>query len=285
MTLPITHYVKTKLGHEIGVKIFKPITPIDKSIIISSATGVLQRYYSKFANHFSSLGYTVYTFDYYGIGESKRKPLKEIDTDLKSWGENDQAAVVDYAKLKHPYDKLILVTHSIGGQILSFNKSLDKVDAIVTVASQSGYWKHWKGFERFKLYVFWNALIPVFTPIFGYFPAKKLGLFESLPKNMVKQWSAWGKKPDYILSELKHENTMFAVYDKPMLILSVPKDEYASKSAVDWLAQQFINAKIDRRHLVPEELGIPNIGHFGFFREAFKPSLWKMTEEWIENHS
>ena len=155
----------------------------------------------------------------------------------------------------------------------------------MTVASQSGYWKHWKGFERFKLYVFWNALIPVFTPIFGYFPAKKLGLFESLPKNMVKQWSAWGKKPDYILSELKHENTMFAVYDKPMLILSVPKDEYASKSAVDWLAQQFINAKIDRRHLVPEELGIPNIGHFGFFREAFKPSLWKMTEEWIENHS
>ena len=72
-------------------------------------------------------------------------------------------------------------------------------------------------------------------------------------------------------------------FDKHLLALSFPKDIYASKTAVDWLTNQFINAKVDRRHLNPEELGISNIGHFGFFRSKFKDSLWHMTHQWIAN--
>ena len=278
----VSHLIDTKLRHQLSVTVFIPTKSIERSIVISSATGVLQRYYHKFAKHFASIGYTVYTFDYSGIGASNRSPLKQNLIDLKAWGENDQAAVVDYAKLQHPDHQLILVTHSIGGQILPFNKSLNKVDAIITVASQSGYWKHWKGFERFKMYVFWNIHIPLLTPLFGYFPAKTLGLFENLPKHMAKQWRRWAQYSDYMLSEFALEDTEFITYSNPILVLSVPKDEYAPKSAVDWLGNQFINAKVDRHHLIPEELGIPNIGHFGFFRAQFKDSLWKMVEKWVE---
>ena len=280
-----SHRIATKLGHQLGVTTFSPINPIGKSIIISSATGVLQRYYAKFAMHFATIGYTVYTFDYSGIGASNLSPLRHNTIDLKAWGENDQAAMVEYAKTQNPDDKFIVMTHSIGGQILPFNKSLDNVDAIITVASQSGYWKHWSGFEKFKMLVFWNVMIPALTPIFGYFPAKKIGLFESLPKNMVKQWRRWAQRPNYMLSEFNIEDTEFVNYTKPVLVLSVPKDEYAPKPAVDWLAEQFTNAKVDRRHLIPTELGIPNIGHFGFFREQFKASLWKMVEEWIKQNN
>lgn len=247
----------------------------------------MQPYYSRFASHFAELGYTVYTFDYSGIGKSGSSiiDIKLNTIDLKTWGENDQAAVVGYAKSQNPNHKLIVITHSIGGQILAFNKSMSQIDAIITVASQSGFWKHWKGYERFRMFTFWYVLIPILTPRFGYFPAKKIKLFENLPKNMVYQWQRWGKHKDYMLSEFNFENLEFKNFKNSLLALSFPKDEYAPSVAVDWLAKQFVNADVDRRHIIPEDLGVSNIGHFGFFRSQFKDSLWNMTHDWIENHS
>ena len=280
-------YIKTPLGHQLGLTIFKPKISNHKSIIISSATGVLQHYYFKFSTYFSELGYTVYTFDYSGIGKSNLSTahLKQNKIDLKAWGENDQASVIAYVKSENPKHKTILITHSIGGQLLAFNKSNAQIDAIITVASQSGYWKHWKGFDRFKMYIFWHVLIPTLTPIFGYFPAKKIGLFENLPKEMAHQWQRWGKQKDYMLSEFDFENLQFKNYKNSLLALSFPNDEFASKSSVDWLASQFVTARVDRRHIIPEELGLPHIGHFGFFRSQFKDSLWQMMHEWIESNS
>lgn len=280
-------YIKTPLGHQLGLTIFKPKISNHKSIIISSATGVLQHYYFKFSTYFSELGYTVYTFDYSGIGKSniRTTPLKQSKIDLKAWGENDQTSVINYALSQNPNDKIILISHSIGGQLIAFNKSNAQIDAIITVASQSGYWKHWKGFDRFKMYIFWHILIPTLTPVFGYFPAKKIGLFENLPKEMAHQWQRWGKQKDYMLSEFDFENLQFKNYKNSLLALSFPNDEFASKSSVDWLASQFVTARVDRRHIIPEELGLPHIGHFGFFRSQFKDSLWQMMHEWIESNS
>ncbi|WP_178984489.1 alpha/beta hydrolase family protein [Winogradskyella helgolandensis] len=287
MTKPIGLDITTPLGHHLGLSVFKPKSSNYKSIIISSATGVLQHFYFKFATYFSELGYTVYTFDYSGIGKSNPNTthLKQNTINLKDWGENDQTSVIGYAKAKNPNHKLIVITHSIGGQILAFNKNMANIDAIITVASQSGYWKLWKGYERFKMFAFWYALIPSLTPLFGYFPAKKIKLFENLPKNMVYQWRHWGKHKDYILGEFNFEDLQFKNFNKHLLALSFPNDEYASKSSVDWLAKQFINAQVNRQHIIPEDLNISNVGHFGFFRSQFKESLWKMTNEWIENNT
>lgn len=287
MNKPLDLYINTPLGHDLNLTVFKPKISLNKSIIISSATGVLQRYYHKFAAYFSELGYTVYAFDYSGIGKSNLNiaELKQNTIDLKAWGENDQASVISYAKSQNPEHKIIVITHSIGGQILAFNKNIAQIDAIITVASQSGYWKHWKGFERFKMYTFWYVLIPTLTPLFGYFPAKKLKLFENLPKQMVYQWGSWGKNEDYFLSKFKFDDLQFKKFNKNLLALSFPKDEYASKASVDWLADQFVNAKLERQHIVAEDFGISDVGHFGFFRRKFKDSLWTMTHEWIEKHS
>ena len=186
--------------------------------------------------------------------------------------------------MQHPNHKNIIITHSIGGQILAFNKQISQIDNIITVASQSGYWKFWKGYERFRMFIFWYLLIPTLTPLFGYFPAKKIKLFENLPKQMAYQWMRWGKHKDYMLSEFDYEELQFKNFNKCLLSLSFPKDEYATKDAVDWLTKQFSSAKVERRHIIPDTIGIENVGHFGFFRKKFKDSLWKMTHEWIESH-
>ena len=50
-------------------------------LIISSATGVKQSFYKKFAEFVSANGITVITFDYSGIGLSLKKPIKQIKND------------------------------------------------------------------------------------------------------------------------------------------------------------------------------------------------------------
>lgn len=271
----------TAAGHVIHVSIFLPEKTNNKSIVISSATGVLQKFYSKFALHFSALGFTVYTFDYYGIGKSSSQNLKQNTADLHTWA-LDQAAVLTLAKQNHPQHQLTLITHSIGGQLIGLNPEIHLVDSIITIASQTGYWKYFQGFSKIRMLVFWYALIPLTTPIFGYFPAKKLGLFENVPKRVVYQWRKWGIHPEYMFSAFT--DLQFSNIKCPVLSLSFPRDTYAPKGAVDWLASKFTNTKVDRRHLIPEDLQIEDVQHFGFFREQFKASLWQFTENWIDSN-
>jgi len=278
--------LKTPIGYDIGVTKFSSNTQIKRTLVISSATGVLQKYYSKLATHFASLGYTCYTFDYYGIGKSHSgiQSLKQNTCDLKTWGENDQSAVIKFAKEENTDYQLTLLCHSLGGQLVAFNKHDTYIDNIITIASQSGYYNHWKGFGRFKMYIYWNILIPITTSLFGYFPSKKMGLFENLPKQAAIQWRCWANHPNYMLSEFDITQTNFSRITCPILALSFPRDFYAPKLAVDWLANQYTKAKIDRRHILPEALNIQDVKHFGFFRDRYKNSLWKMTHEWILNN-
>ncbi|MBM1106250.1 alpha/beta hydrolase [Aurantibacter crassamenti] len=274
--------IPTLKGHSIALCQFIPEKSIDKTLVISSATGVLQKYYSRFATFFSEQGFTVYTFDYYGIGksDSSTKSLKQNSFNLKSWGKNDQAAVVLHAKNQNKNAELILITHSIGGQIMGFNPNYHCIDKIIMVASQSGYWKYFSGIHLPKMYLLWNLIIPVLTPIFGYFPAKHLGLFENLPKNMVYEWAKWGRQKDYMMHFHNADEYYFDKIKSPLLALSFTDDNYAPKNTVDWLTKQYSNAKSERIHF-EKAINSDMVKHFGFFKNKFKIPLWEMTLKWI----
>ncbi len=274
--------VQTPKGYSLSATVFFSKNDIGQTLIISSATGVLQKYYSKFASFFANHGFTVYTFDYRGIGKSvgNEAHLKKLSVDLKSWGQNDQAAVVAFAKSKEPNSLLTLVTHSVGGQLIGFNPNHHLLDKVVMVASQSGYWKDFKGIHLPKMWLLWYAIIPALTPMFGYFPSKKLGLFENLPKNMVYEWAKWGKKKEYMMYFHNKEDYFFDAVEIPILSWSFPFDSFAPKKTVDWMTAQYKNARIKRvHHISSNQTG--HVKHFGFFKPTFKESLWKQTQQWI----
>ncbi|WP_397362094.1 alpha/beta fold hydrolase [Olleya sp. R77988] len=277
-----TFKIQSGNNRSLSVSKFTPKIPNNKSIVISSATGVLQGYYFKFAIHFSTIGFTVYTFDYSGIGASDSDNLKSNTSNLSDWA-IDQSNLLFFIKKENPNHKLTLITHSIGGQLIGLNPNIKLVDNIIMICSQSGYWKQFNGFNRFRMLTFWYALIPFSTPIFNYFPAKHLGLFENLPKQVAYQWRQWGIHPDYLLREANTRQLHFNEVNCNVLSISFPRDKFASKASVDWLTDRFTNATIDRRHIIPEDLNINDVKHFGFFKDTFKDSLWKLTEQWIEN--
>ena len=276
-----TFKIQTGLNRRISVSKFQPKLSNNKSIVISSATGVLQRYYSKFALHFAALGYTIFTFDYSGIGDSDATNLKKNTCNLNDWA-MDQSKVLAFANTQTPQHHLTLITHSIGGQLIGLNPNITLVDSIIMVCSQSGYWKLFDGFSRFKMYTFWHVLIPVLTPVFGYFPAKHLGLFENIPKQVVYQWRKWGMHPDYFLSEFDDSDLHFKDITCNVVSISFPEDPFASKTSVDWLTNRFSKATVNRQHIIPEDINVDTIGHFGFFKASFKNPLWTFTKQWIE---
>lgn len=274
-------HIPTAAGHHLSGTLFRPErSTIGRSILISSATGVLQKFYFPFARHFASLGYRVLTFDYWGIGDSggDTHSLRKNTFDLEHWGNNDLTAATQYLCELSPDSELTVVTHSIGGQLVGLNRAFENIDKMVLVASQSGYWKFYRGWHKLKMWAFWHLMIPGLTPFFGYFPSGDLGLFENLPKNMACQWMRWGRNPGYMMGDVPGENRYYHQIAVPMLSLSFPGDELAPPEAVDWLNEQYRAARVTRIHYTAEGF---KPGHFGFFREAFSDTLWARTHRWI----
>lgn len=272
--------IPTRAQRSLGGTLFIPADSIGESILISSATGMLQKFYFALSRHFASLGYSVLTFDYFGIGDSGGSPeaLRKNTTNLVEWGSNDQAGALRFLKDFAPESKITVITHSIGGQICGFNPEHASIDRIIMVASQNSYWKNFEGRHKLKMWMFWNVMIPWGTSLFGYFPARHLGLFENLPKNMVRQWRQWGTHPDYLMG-FRDSSYLFDDLKMPILSLSFPADPLAPPRTVDWLAAQYRSARVRRIHYTDEG---DKPGHFGYFRPPFKDTLWKYTHQWIQ---
>ena len=268
--------IDTPLQYPITLKEYTPQNPNNYCVIIASATGVKQNYYKNFAQFLSENHYTVYTFDYGGIGESRNKPLSKFKTTASAWAQNDFESIVKYVKDKNPESKLFIITHSIGGQLLGLVPSNDLFKGVIMVASQSGSWIHWKGFDRIKMQLVWYAILPIFVKIFGYLPSKRFTRMENLPKGMVLEWSKWCKSPNYHFDYIKNVKDHYGKINCPIVAYSIENDFYAPIPAVDWISSQFKNAQTKRIHLENKNFDGKKIGHFGVFQKKFSDNIWYM---------
>lgn len=244
-------------------------------LVIASATGVKQQFYRKFAEYFSANGITVITFDYAGIGQSLKQPIRIVKATAADWGRNDLEAVLQYARENYPEASLNMLGHSIGGQLIGLATSSTALNKLILVAAQSGYWKWWKGTDRIKMWLNWHLLFPTLTTLFGYMPTKKISGMENLPKNVARQWSGWGRKVNYLFDDIPAEHLHFDKISARLLAISIENDFYAPTDSVDWFIEKYSNADVRKVHLDPKDFQVSSIGHFGIFREQFAASIWK----------
>lgn len=252
-------------------------------LIIASATGVKQEYYFKFAKYAQHNGITVITFDYTGIGRSLKKPIQEVKTNAADWGSNDLERIIQYVINNYPKSEKAILGHSIGGQLIGLAQSSCQMDKIVLVAAQSGYWKHWKGMARIKMWLNWYVLFPFLIATFGYLKSKKISGMEDLPKNVANQWRNWGKNSDYIFSDKSIKNTFYEAIEADMTAYSIDDDDFAPKAAVEWMTGKYKNARRKSVHLAPADFQADTIGHFGIFKERFKNTIWTQILKDIHN--
>jgi predicted alpha/beta hydrolase len=244
-------------------------------VVISPATGVKQSFYSAFADFLKQEGFMVITFDFGGIGESKRDNLRRFDTSASDWAKNDLNSVLLFVKENYPELPLNLIGHSIGGQLVGLAPASKYVDKLILVAVQSGYWRFWKGFSKVKMFVYWFMLFPILIRIFGYFPGKRFSSMEDLPKSMALEWSKWGRHPSYLFAYFNEQDLYFNKLKCEIIAYSSSDDFYAPEKSVDWMGYKYTNAKLKRIRLIPQENDLKNIGHFGFFRSKMKMLFWE----------
>jgi predicted alpha/beta hydrolase len=263
------------------VRMFRCSEAPQAAVIIPSAMGVAQQYYTQFAQWLAEQGYHVTTFDYRGIGLSAPPTLRGFGVNIFDWAD-DCAAVIDAVKAQLPDAPLHWIGHSLGGQLLGLIANRHRIDRVITVATGSGYWLENAWRTRSMVWWLWFILVPIALRVAGYFPGKRLRKVGNLPRGVMAQWRRWCLSREYVVgAEGERVREAYASVRTPMLSLSFTDDEMMSARGIKSLHGLYINAPVEYQRIAPPEVGAKRIGHFGFFRPQFERTLWPLVPRWL----
>lgn len=267
-------------GYPLAVTRYPATGPAWATMLVAPAMGVPQRFYEPIARFFAGNGVHVLTFDYRGMGASRRGTLRSLDADVGDWAAKDFDAMLAEAQRADSRLPLVLLGHSLGGQILGIAPSNERVCAALNVTAGSGYY----GFnERMRLRVrfLWFVAMPLATRLAGYFPGRALGMIGDLPRGVALQWRRWCLHPEYLLAEGEAARMAFGRVRCPILSWSFEDDPMLPRPAIESLNGFYRNARLEHRHRSPAEAGARRIGHFGFFSERHGKGLWDESLAWL----
>ena len=261
---------------EIVCRHFKASLENDQStiLIINSATAVSQTIYHHFAEFLALAGFEVFTYDYRGIARSRPKRLKGFAASFITWGKLDFPTVLKHAQNLFPKHRILVLGHSIGGTLLGMTKDSHKLNGAITIGAQTAYYKDW-GKGKINRYILWHMFLPIVTQVFGYFPGKKLGLTEDVPKGVIDEWHARRKQESFIAQmQSSGIKSFYHEINFPLVSICVADDPIATLKAVSRLHNYFEQAPKELKQIWPSEYGVPSIGHFGFSSRKFENSIW-----------
>src|SRR5260221_13373015 len=104
-------------GHELAVTRFPAEGRAWATMLCAGAMGVRQDFYAPFARFLSQNGVHVLTFDYRGMGWSRRRSLKGFEATVHDWTEKDFDAMLGEAGQAAPGLPLLLLGRNLCGQI------------------------------------------------------------------------------------------------------------------------------------------------------------------------
>jgi len=267
-------------GQRLGGTLFRASAPAGRALQIQAATGVPQEYYAKFAAYLAARGFSVLTFDYRGIGRSRPRSLRGMRARMRDWALLDAAGALDFLAGTAPGARLMVVGHSFGGVSTALLPQAPRLAAVVMVGSQSGYWRHWPPLGQCWMWLATHVVLPVVPRLLGYFPSSRLGFGEDLPAGVAIEWAGWCRHPQYLVGALgAHE--AFARFCAPLRAYVATDDAFAPPRAAAALLGLYPAARGELRRIAPRDVGADRIGHFGFFRERFRDTLWRDAAEWL----
>ncbi|WP_046385010.1 alpha/beta fold hydrolase [Pseudomonas veronii] len=257
-----------------------PTRPV---VIINAATSVRCRHYSRFADYLFANGFDVITYDYRGIGESRRGSLRGFKASWSDWGCLDFEAILQRAQREFPGQPIDVVGHSFGGCAAGLGASGAVIRRLVTVGAQFAYWRDYAASGRWRMVGKWHVVMPLVTALFGYFPGKRLGWLEDTPAGVVRDWGT--PTPSYetrpsgrALGELP-----FARVTAQVLAISITDDPFGTVPAIERLLSYFASSERTHLRIAPDDIGETQVGHFAFFRSEYEDRLWPIALAWLKH--
>ena len=253
-----------------------------KLLLINSATGVKQQIYFSFAQFFSEQGFTVITYDYRGIGQSKPDKMKGFEASMRTWGTKDYRAVTDYIRSNFPNHQKFCLGHSVGALILGMNQDSEIFEEFIFVGTQNAFVGNLKFKTKIEAYLGFGIVQPLSTQILGYFPANWFGLGESLPSASAFDWRT-------LILDKKSTNKLLEKIDdfsrdltQKVFVIRAEDDVWLTEKGVKSLLQNtYPNLKPTYRIIETSESEKGEIGHINFFR-SYNKKLWNIILESLE---
>ncbi len=253
------------------------------TVIINPATGVLARYYQYYARFLAANGFAAVTYDYRGIGASRPAQLRGSGILWSHWGERDFDAVVRWVRERDAYGPLLVVGHSIGGFLPGFAVSAVEIDRMLTVGAQYAFFGDYALRHRARLLLKWHLAMPLLTLACGYFPGRRLGWLEDLPKGVANEWSFRGAAMErsYPRRERTDLLARFAAVRAPILAIGLSDDDLGTEVAIARALAYYRGSNRRQVMLKPADFGFSAVGHFGPFHARHQDGFWRDTLAWL----
>lgn len=261
------------------------------AVIIAPATGVPARYYWRFARYLASEGFVVVIPDYRGIGRSAPAgggaQLRKLKTRWHEWGTLDLDAVIAWIRGQHgPEMRISVVGHSFGGIAAILAPRSRELDRLLIVGAQHAHWRDYAEPQRRLLFWKWHVVMPAITFVLGYFPGRRLGWLEDLPRGVALDWARSRANFARTIGKMGSATIQnAATLTFPILAVNPTDDPYATPVAARRTLSYVPNARVDEWRVAPAELGATEIGHFGLFHDRFSKTFWPHTARWLAGAS
>ena len=272
--------IKCEDGVELSAILLLPEIQPKAVVQINSATATPKEYYLPFANYLTENGFVTCVFDYRGVCESTPVGgLRGCEYDYVMFGQRDMPAVLDFLDAKFLSLPKLIMGHSVGGQKVGMMPNHRKIKGMVTYATSVGYWGFMPLGYKLQTLFFFHIFTPISNLLYGYVAAKKLGLMEDLPKQVVLDWRHWCSVPEYFFNKkyapASADKGFFQELTFPIQVYWATDDPISNARSVSMFWKYVKSSggiKIDS--ISPQAIGVKALGHFGFFRKKFKEILW-----------
>ena len=285
-------------GRPLAGSLFEPDGAPRAALLVASGTGVPRRFYARFARHAAAAGFATLTFDYRGIGGSAPDDLRGSDARYRDWGQRDIPGALGWMDRRYPGLPLFVVGHSTGGQQLGLAPNVGRVRAAVFVTVSTGYWRGMPAPYRYAVLALMRGYVPLTTRLLGYAPAKKVRWGENLPTDVVREWVAWSLEHDYMAAFFdegdphgsgRHAPPDGAAFGRthfdearfPIRAYCFSDDPISTRANVPPMLRLYRRAEVETRWYAPDDLGVEEVGHFGFFRPHVGAALWDDALRWL----
>jgi predicted alpha/beta hydrolase len=249
--------------------------------VLHPGAGIAAARYARFAAFLAEAGIATLTYDYRGVGLSRPATLARFEATMEDWAEHDCAAAISWLRARFPDAEAIGIAHSVGALLVGGAANAAEQARLVLVGAHTGYYGDYAARYRLPMALMWHALMPALTRLFGYFPARRLGLGEDIPGKIALQWAARrsaqlrpsGTDPAVLRTRMLLERC--AALERPALIVSISDDAFATAAGSARLMSCYPKL-FPLRHLrfTPADARVSRIGHFGFFSRKAGPALW-----------
>lgn len=247
--------------------------------------GVRGSYYAGLAQGLSNAGLHAITSDLRGIGSSSVRASPSHDFGYKEMLSLDLPALIAQVRVCFPESKVLLLGHSLGGQLcaLYLSEHPEAAEGLILIATCNVHYKGWSPFMRWR--VLGTALsLRSLGALMGYVPARRLGFAGNEARTVIIDWSNNCKNGRYVVKHSRHDYDLsLQQMAKPILSISFEADRLAPPRAVANLLSKLPRCSVTAKCFSSNHPGLENAGHFDWAKRP--ETVTETISSWVQDAS